>query len=319
MEDKLMGIIDKIIELLEDDNYKAYKFFCNKLLFIDKEHKINFQAKLANNNYFFKDNINNILYIKVKKYIDNNTAIQQILKDDGKEKSYYSFIERNNYTSLARVVKLRDKDILVYTNTEVMNKSFNDILKYADSVFEIGKYKPGKAEMGEFETYFEKLVDKTPKENEDTFKNIEDAIKKHIEEKNEYLDSLKENNLDSTENEDEYEDDYEEEYEEEYEDEAEDDVHYYDTESDYDSFDVNNNNLDQPEENGYIKGISDFYDKFTLYIGNLEIQDDEKIKMIADCEAEIDDVFFDSKMLDNEVIDLKAVIEAKMKKEELEK
>ena len=64
MEEIIMNEIDVIIQMLEESEYDAYTFSDNKLHIIDKEKEIDFQAKLANNNYYFKDNIRDFLYMK---------------------------------------------------------------------------------------------------------------------------------------------------------------------------------------------------------------------------------------------------------------
>ena len=66
MEEELLGLIEKVLELMENDECKSYVYTKNRLHIIDKEENIDFEAKLSNNNYYFKDNINNNMYIFVK-------------------------------------------------------------------------------------------------------------------------------------------------------------------------------------------------------------------------------------------------------------
>lgn len=66
MDNALLDIIEEIIEILEDDNYDAYVYNNNKFTFIDKYNNIDFEAKLSNNNYYFKDNISGISFMKTK-------------------------------------------------------------------------------------------------------------------------------------------------------------------------------------------------------------------------------------------------------------
>lgn len=136
MEERFIEIIEKIIELIESDKSKAYAYSNNKFHIIDKDNNIDFQAKLCNNNYYFKDNINNLTYIKTIKYLDSDTTIQQILLEEGNEKCYYSFLERDSYTSLARMIRVNNEESLVCTNTEIVNHTWKEILDYANTIFE---------------------------------------------------------------------------------------------------------------------------------------------------------------------------------------
>lgn len=112
MEEIIMNEIDVIIQMLEESEYDAYTFSDNKLHIIDKEEKIDFQAKLANNNYYFKDNIRDFLYMKSKKYIDDNTTIQQIIIEKSGDKYYFCFLERDNYNQMIRTIKSSKNDVL---------------------------------------------------------------------------------------------------------------------------------------------------------------------------------------------------------------
>lgn len=240
MEEKLASILEKITDLIESDNYKAYKFFANRLLFIDKDEKINMQVKLGHNNYYIKDNINNLTYIKTKKYLDDDTKLEQILMIDGTDKEYYSYIERDLYTSLARVIKTHGKDKIVCTNTNIADQNWKDILQYSYSIFE--------------------------------FENDDDI-----------------------EEDDEYDDPDDAEYEEPDDDEYDD--------------------LDETESNN----PTDPFEKFTLISNGIEMEGNEKNRMVYILGQTIEKKFYDSSDLDQVISDLKLVIESKNKKDELEK
>ena len=57
MENALLDIIEEIIEMLEEGNYDSYAYDNNRFHIIDRYNNIDFEAKLCNNNYYFKDNI----------------------------------------------------------------------------------------------------------------------------------------------------------------------------------------------------------------------------------------------------------------------
>ena len=75
--------VDKIVELLESGEDSLYTYDEDKKIFkmFDKKRDINLTAKLEKNNFYFKDDISGKVYIFVKKYLNKNTTIQQILMD----------------------------------------------------------------------------------------------------------------------------------------------------------------------------------------------------------------------------------------------
>ncbi|MBR3673086.1 MAG: hypothetical protein IKN65_02170 [Clostridia bacterium] len=136
MEERIVDTVDTIIKLIENDEFKVYKYDNKKFHIIDKEKNIDFQAKLANNNYYFRDNINNLTYIKTRKFLGRDFTVQQILVEDGTEKCYYSFLERDYQTSLISVVSTDEDMSLTCTNTEVVDHDWKDIMAYAKEIFE---------------------------------------------------------------------------------------------------------------------------------------------------------------------------------------
>ena len=79
MEEKIMTLIDKIIEMLEDDDFQSYLYTNNRFHIVDKDEEIDLEAKLYNNNFYFKDNVNKTLYMFSKNYLDKETTTQKIL------------------------------------------------------------------------------------------------------------------------------------------------------------------------------------------------------------------------------------------------
>ena len=343
MNNVLLEIIEEIIELFEDEKVKTYAYGNGKFHIIDKKNNIDFQAKLGNNNYYFKDNISGISFIKVKKYINSNTTIQQILIEENNENCYYSYLERDGYVSLVKAVRVEGEDSLVCNNFNVLNHTWEEIAEYADECFE-NIDNLNSINAVEFEQYedYEKAI----AEMEDN--EIYNAFGYEYETEDEYDD------------EDEYEYDYEDEYEDEYDDEY-DDEYEYDNPDDY--YDINDeytyelkqiedneryglsdvfeqNSIkdyetyiirkEECEENGerynqgedhlpiseYSEAIDEYYSDYSLRINGNEIDGEAKVRIIADCEAAIDEKAFESNMFDYAAINLKSVIEAVQKRHE---
>lgn len=303
MENRLSSIIDRIIDLIENDEYKAYKFLGNRLLFKDKEQNIDLQAKFGYNNYFIKDNISNSTYIKTKKFLDKDTTIQQIYMDEGINKNYYSFIERDAYISLARVVKVRGKDSIVCINNNIANHTWEDILKYSKSIFEFQTSDVEASDIEEFESYFDGLINRPSAENDFSAENSEEDKEKYNSDydfEDEYDDNY--DGIDVNENDDDYDDEYDD------SDGIEIESDDFDDEDDY-----SETELEQHKKSGAA------YEKFELYSNGIEIDDEAKGRIIYELESLTELIFDQSLLLDRYTNDLKAVIDAKMKKEELEK
>lgn len=304
MEDELIEIIEKVIALLEDDNYKVYQYSNNKFHIIDNEQKIDFEAKLCNNSYYFKDNINNLTYIKVKKYLDKNTTIQQIIMETESEKCYYSFLERSNYTSVVKAIRSRKDEILECTNTNVANKKWEDIIKYADSVFEFINSKPTKEDIGLFQSYFESMLD---------------IITDHEADENEFIDDEYLDDEEDYDNDDDYgfdDQDDEDGYDLDNPDEFDNEELGFDNADNSDSL---NDDTESPEKSVLQKQFDDYYEKFELRINKEIIEGQRKSNLVASCEAAIDEICFDSITLDEAVNNIRVVLDSKVKKEELEK
>ncbi len=319
----LLDIIDEIIELLEDERIEAYIYDDKKFQVIDKDNNIDFIAKLSNNNYYFKDNISGMSFMKVKKYINDNTTIQQILIEEDKQKLYYSYLERDGYVNLVREVKFDGENSLVCNNFNVLNHSFSEIEEYADECFDningnddIKEIKIT-LEGEEAEKFAEKLAKMEDAEIERLFNYISESEHEDID-KNNILGKIEEfekmekegYSIDDYIDADEYvdeEDEYEVEYGDEYDDADEND---------------NENNNDNDNDNqidDYEQEIEEYYKDFQLTINEKQIEGEPKYKIIADCEGEVDEKAYDSTMFDHAAINLKAVLDSLQKQSDYHK
>ena len=132
MGEEFVTKIDEIVELLESEEDSLYTYDEDKKIFkiFDKKRNINLIAKLEKNNFYFKDNISGKVYILVKKYLNKNTTIQQILIDDASDRYYCMFAEKNNDIELIRVVEKMQDDVMSCTNTDLLNKNGDEIIEY---------------------------------------------------------------------------------------------------------------------------------------------------------------------------------------------
>lgn len=295
MNKALLDIIDEIIDSLENESFESFVYDNDKFYIVDKYNNIDFQAKLGNNNYYFRDNISGMSFMKVKKYINDNTSIQQILIQNEKEKCYYSYLERNGYIRLVRALRIEGNDSLVCNNFNVLNQSWKEIAKYADECFEdisnmddiqatyIGVDVESDEELSEIEDdeYDEEYDD------EDDYDYELDQIDEN--EKYGLSDVFEQNSIQAYQT-----------YilaKEEYESKGE----------------KYNQNKDRLPIGDYSEEIEDYYSSYQLWINKKEITGQAKCRIIADCEAAADENAFDSSMFDQAVINLKSVIEALQK------
>ena len=137
MELDFIEIIGKIINMLENNEYESFTYQNGKFHFVDKAKKIDIDAKLSNNNFYFKDNINKLNYIFAKRYLDDYTTLQNILVEKNDEKFYYSYIEKYSYIRLARLIRKNQNNEYLYTeNQDIVNKSDEELLKFANENFD---------------------------------------------------------------------------------------------------------------------------------------------------------------------------------------
>lgn len=294
MENALVDIIDEIIDMLEDDKYESYMYEDNKFHIIDKYNNIDFQAKLGNNNYYFKDNISGLSFIKTKKYLNDNTTIQQLFIEENDEKCFYSFLERNGYVSLVRAIRIEGNDSLVCNNFNVLNHTWEEIKKYADGCFE---------DISDMEDV--KSIEFTPDD---------DFLTEIAEEEDEF--SRKELYFDADENED---DQYESEQLEENEMYGLSDLFEKNTINDYETYitrkqecEENDEKYNQKEDRlpigGFSEAIEDYYANYQLVINGREIDGQAKCRIIGDCEAAVDEKSYDSGSFDQAAINLRVVL-----------
>ena len=325
MNNALLDIIDEIMNLIEDEKVETYVYNNNKFTIIDKDNNIDFQARLGNNNYYFKDNISELSFIKVKKYIDDDTTIQQILIEEQGEKCYYSYLERDGFVSLISAFRVEGKSSLVCNNLNVLNKKWEDIVKYADVCFE----RVNPPEYEEYDPDEDDEIEITHMEDEE----IERVF--GVSREDEYDDS-----------EDEYDDEYDDNMNDEFDSEGRFDYEFNQIEEnekyglsnvfeqnkikDYEQYiakkqecEENSERYDQHFDklpmSEYTEAIEDYYSKYTLKINGNDVDGEAKARIIADCEAAVDEKAYDSLMFDCASIGLKSILEAVYKKEENER
>lgn len=245
MDNEFLDKIDEIIDMLEDNEYKSYLFKDNKFHIIDKEKDIDFTVKLGINNYYYKDNSLGLTYIFSKKYLNEDTTIQQILVEDKSEKCYYAFLERNNLVELIRIVRKDEKGSFVCDNNNLMKKDFKEIIDYANEVFEFEDNYGCEKEFNILASNMEDSTNNIEFENDKISKSERKATDKYYV-GNSSVDNLdKHNEYDS----DEYDDD-------EYDNNEYDD-NEYDDEYDDDEYDDDEYNVDEHDSNEYDDGEYD--------------------------------------------------------------
>lgn len=320
MDNALLDIIEEIIEILEDDNYDAYVYNNNKFTFIDKYNNIDFEAKLSNNNYYFKDNISGISFMKTKKYIDDNTTMQQMLIQQEQENCYFAYLERNGYVSLVRVARIEGTDSLICNNMNVIGQPWDDISKYADECFETIDHLDD----------IEAIMFVPEEDNDITFTaDMEDKeIKRKFGITDEEIDEeYAEDSVDDYE-EDDYE--YETNQIEENSESGLSDMFESNSIQDYETYienkeqcEANGEKYDQNNDNlpmgGYSEAIEEYYSNYKLFVNKHEVDGQAKCRIIADCEAAVDEKAYQSGLFDAAVIELSAVLQALQKQKTSEK
>ena len=322
MNNVLLDIIEEIIELFEDEKVKSYAYNNGKLHIIDRKNNIDFQAKLSNNSYYFKDNISGMSFIKVKKYINSNTTIQQILIEENTEKCYYSYLERGGYVSLVRTIRVEGEDSLVCNNFNVLNHTWEEIAEYADECFEnIDKSDSiNIAEPEQDENYEDAIAER----EDDAIYNVFGYEEYDDEYEGEYEDN--EDNLDEY-----YDIDDEYTYElkqiEDNEKYGLSNVFEQNSIKDYETYIIkkeecakNGERYDQRDDHlpisEYSEAINEYYSMYSLKINGKKIEGEAKVRIIADCEAAVDENAFESNTLDYGAACLKSVIDAVQKRHE---
>ena len=227
MNDIFMEVIENIIDKIENDEFKSYLYQeKNKIKIfhiIDKEAKIDFEARFTKNGYVIKDNINKIAYISIKKYLDEEITARKILIEYDNEQYYYSFLEKDSYTKLIRLIRKFEDEYLVCDDLKAVNKSNEELIKYANEQLDrygVGESKTSKnnesAYMAPNASYTESIFFSNDKSKKSLADNQEDI-----------LDFGEEIDLDNYDDSDFYVDEY---HDEEYEDEEEYDEEYPDDE-----------------------------------------------------------------------------------------
>ena len=317
MDNALLDIIEEIIEMLEDEKYDSYVYDNNKFHIIDRYNNIDFEAKLGSNSYYFKDNISGLSYIKTKKFLNDKTTIQQILIQLENEKCFYSCLERKGYVSLARVIRVEGEDSLVCGNLNILNHTWKEILEYADERFE---------DIDNMDKI--KVIELTPEDSEEV-QLLADMEDEEIEKEFGYTEDEE---LEIDDDFDEENDDYEYEMNQIDENAQCDlfDIFEKNTIKDYETYiynkeksEQNGKAYDQKNDNlpigGYSETIEEYYSNYILRINNHEIDGQAKCRIIADCEAAVDEKCYESILFDSAVENLKVVLDSLNKQKTAEK
>lgn len=313
MEDELLVLIEKVLELMENDECKSYVYSKNKFHIIDAAEDIDFEAKLGNNNYYFKDNINKKFYIFAKKYLDNNTTVQKILMDNGEDQFYYSFIERDTYIKLARLIRKHKDEYIICDNSSLMNKTDKQLLQYADQNLS----SQGNNAENELVT----------SDRDETRKFIIE-----LQHAQEYFDSHKDSEEDPDIEEDEFYNDYDDEYVDEFEDEFLDDDEFLDGDLIPDEPNAisaafeNKTILEYQQEideqvkqsikkqkTGQKEDLNilvDYYKPYRIRINGKNIEGRAKILMAGECDVIVEEKYFESVMMNEGASNLKMTIDA---------
>lgn len=328
MGNVLLDIIDEIMDKLEENNFDAYTYTKRKFHIVDKNENIDFQAKLGNNNYYFKDNIRGLSVIKTKKYLNDNTTIQQLFIEEDKEKCFYSYLERNGYVNLVRAIRIDGNDSLVCNNFNVLNHTWDEIKEYADSCFE------DTSDMEDVQSVEfapdDEFLTKIAEQEDDSIRKEFYSDADENEEYSEYYEEDDEYEHDYEYEDDEEDDEYESAQIEENEKYGLSDLFEKNTIHDYETYitrkqecEENGEKYNQNEDNlpigGFSEAIEDYYSDYKLIINGREINGQAKCRIIGDCEAAADERAFDSIEFDQAAINLMAVLTAAQKESNTKK
>lgn len=266
--------VDKIVELLESGEDSLYTYDEDKKIFkmFDKKRDINLTAKLEKNNFYFKDDISGKVYIFVKKYLNKNTTIQQILMDNGSDRCYCMFVEKNNDLELIKMVEKVQDEIMTCTNTNIINKSKEEIIQYMSETINNNIY-----------IYIEH--EEIDEHEYDEYNQETDEHNKENNEYNQEYDEYDEYNQETDELDNEQEDD-EWGFDQEYDDE-------------YDNDDIE---LQSEEEYNKLRNeklIEEFFASYKVKYDNEEIEGKEKQEIVLETETVLDEYYYDSLTMNN--------------------
>lgn len=282
MGEEFVTKIDEIVELLESEEDSLYTYDEDKKIFkiFDKKRNINLIAKLEENNFYFKDNISGKVYILVKKYLNKNTTIQQILIDDASDRYYCMFAEKNNDIELIRVVEKMQDNVMSCTNTDLLNKNGDEIIEYMNETFCNKPYRRVEIEDDGCVVYLEYKIG-----NSDEYDN-EQELDEYDEEQE--SDEYAGQEYDEYDDEQEYDETIES---EEYNQYEENEENYENIEDEIDS-----------EENNKLKDeeiLEQYFAPYKVRYNNEEIKGNEKQEIVLETETILDDCYYDSLTMSN--------------------
>ena len=270
--------LDYLIDTLENDEYNNYYYNSNKfkIKHNKNEKKLDIEAKLGINNFYLKDNINNINYIFAKKYLNTEIQLIQVLIQENENKKYFYFLMKDKFISLVSCYYNKDNDMNIYENKLVLGNKKVDIIKYMNFISKAANY----------DEYLKK-------DNKEEFEqnipyNFEEEIPEDIEEY--IIDELEEL----------------EEYDiEEFEEEEEDDF----------SEELDINTLEENEDedyNNYLCAQLQDYNNYNVIVNGQEIESkEEKRQIIPKFYLELEEIYADAMFLQEIMVNLKMVLDDK--------
>lgn len=302
MGEEFVKKVDQIIELLESGENSLYTYDEDKKIFkmFDKKRNINLTAKLEQDNFYFKDSISGKVYIFVKSHLNKNTTIQQILMNYGSDRYYCMYAEKNNDLELMRVVEKTQNDIMICTNTDLDNKTKDEIIKYMNETINNKPYV--------YREYEE--VDAQEYEGWD-YGKVDNELN-YAQQESEYDDEQENGEYDYDQGNSEY--DYDQEDSEydyaqedgEYEDnlESEQDSSEWDIEQEDDEYEEDNDNpkLQDEEEHNKLSDeeiLEEFFSSYKVIYNNEEIEGEEKREIVLESEEILDEYYYDSLTMNN--------------------
>lgn len=310
MEDKFIKIIDEIFELMENEECKSYVYRDDVLYIIDKERGIDFKAKLGNNNFYFKNNNTGEIFIFTQKYLNDNVIIQNVLKDNGVSRCFYSYLKNDSFVKLITLMKKDNNEDLIYENTDLTGKDRHALIRYANENMTLNNAKIVKSEDFITEDGF------SIEENDD------DEL--DYDEKEENIDDIFKDVYFMPEGEEYDYEEYSEEYEEKYDDESNEfDIvkdenksilEHFENLSVADFHDIisegidNFENGDNEDQKDDVEMILEYYEPINIRINGEMIEDKEKILIASDLDVITEEINLQSDFLSEGAYNLKMLI-----------
>ncbi len=338
MEQGFKVLIEKILDMLENDECESYYFANNRFHIVDDELELNLEIEVKDNQFCIRDNVSNAVYYFQKKYLDNETTNRKIIMKMDDEKIYYEFLERDCYIKFVRIIRKDDGNYMICENTELADKDDKTVLKIANEFFQQfidandEEHRDKESiELKHAEQYFNKFLNNYKERHyndyaDDISEEYDDKYAEY-DEKNESEDYQEDEYYDEEEMlSEEYGDDEEPFTEEDefiYESEFDDDDDDFDRELDFYDFEQQSiidyrktieekvqesQNSTYPEEEKDLQILLRNYEPIKVVINGEKIHGKEKILIAEDAEVITEDKYCASIQLVEEVNDFMLVL-----------